>query len=40
MWRLNVAKFVGGAVLAAVLLAWVLRGTDPSAVLSHLREVA
>jgi len=39
MWRLNAAKFLGGAVLAAALLAWVLRGTDLSAIMAHLREV-
>lgn len=39
MTWLNAAKFAGGAVLAAALLAWVLRGTDPSLVVAHLREV-
>lgn len=36
---LNVAKYLGGLLLAVVLMAWVLRGTDPSAVMRHIKGI-
>jgi uncharacterized protein (TIRG00374 family) len=36
---LNVAKYLGGLLLAVALMAWVLRGTDLHAVMGHIKGV-
>jgi len=36
---LSVAKYLGGLLLAFALLAWVLRGTDLAAVMSHIEAI-
>jgi uncharacterized protein (TIRG00374 family) len=40
MWLKESVKYVGGAVLAGGLLWWVLRGTDPQMLWTHLREAS
>jgi uncharacterized membrane protein YbhN (UPF0104 family) len=40
MWLKESLKYLGGAVLAGGLLWWVLRGTDPHMLWTHLREAS
>jgi uncharacterized protein (TIRG00374 family) len=40
MWLKESLKYVGGALLAGGLLWWVLRGTDPQMLWTHLRQAS
>jgi uncharacterized protein (TIRG00374 family) len=40
MWLKESLKYVGGLLLAGVLLWWVLRGTEPHILWAHLREAS
>jgi uncharacterized protein (TIRG00374 family) len=40
MWLRESLKYIGGALLAGILLWWVLRGTDPQILWSHLRQAS